>query len=343
MTLPEHPTLDCTSSKGRWDRRKFLIGLSGAFGASFAAKLAWERSDKFHRASVGIFTASHYDGELVDILLRGLKEMGVHRDTVRGKSILLKPNLVEPELGSAPANTHPMFVRAVAEVFRHLGARDVLVGEGQAHYRDSSLFLHESALSDVLERDKIPLIDLNYDDVLSVPNRLQFTSLPTFFLPKTLRQVDWIVSLPKMKTHHWAGVSLSMKNLFGVLPGICYGWPKNLLHWAGISQSILDLTHEVCADMAIVDGIVGMEGDGPINGRPKAANVIVMGRNLPAVDATATRVMGLDPWKVPYLAGASGLLGPIATRNIEQRGECIETVARQFELLDHPVVKQFWD
>jgi uncharacterized protein (DUF362 family) len=154
-------------------------------------------------------------------------------------------------------------------------------------------------------------------------------------LPETLRQVDWIVSMAKMKTHHWAGVTLSMKNLFGVMPGRYYGWPKNVLHAAGIEGSILDINAAVKPHLAIVDGIVGMEGDGPIMGTPKAAGVLVMGRNLPAVDATCARIMGIDPWRVGYLAGAVGSgLGTIQESSIRQRGELIAAVRTRFQLLE---------
>ena len=70
--------------------------------------------------------------------------------------------------------------------------------------------------------------------IRSFPNAGGSTRLSTLTFPVTLRQVDWVVSVAKMKTHHWAGVTLSMKNLFGLLPGIYYGWPKNVLHWMGI-------------------------------------------------------------------------------------------------------------
>ena len=79
-----------------------------------------------------------------------------------------------------------------------------------------------------------------------------------------------------------------------------------------------------------------MEGDGPIMGTPAAAGVLVMGTNLPAVDATAARLMGIDPGRVPYLAVASGRLGPIAERHIRQRGEPIVRLHRRFALLDDP-------
>ena len=100
-----------------------------------------------------------------------------------------------------------------------------------------------------------------------------------------------------------------MKNLFGLMPGSFYGWPKNVLHYAGLEESILDINATVRPQFAIVDGIVGMEGDGPILGTAKAAGVLVVGTNLPAVDATAARVMGIDPARIPYLADAAGWLG----------------------------------
>jgi len=138
-----------------------------------------------------------------------------------------------------------------------------------------------------------------------------------------------------MKTHHWAGVTLSMKNLFGVMPGIVYGWPKNVLHWAGLQECIFDITATLKPHLAIVDGIVGMEGDGPIMGTPIQSNVIVIGKNLPAVDATCARIMGIDPKKISYLKHSSGRIGAIKESNIEQRGENIQSVRRNYQLLDY--------
>jgi uncharacterized protein (DUF362 family) len=115
-----------------------------------------------------------------------------------------------------------------------------------------------------------------------------------------------------------------------------YGWPKNVLHWHGIPQSILDINAAVRPHLAIVDGIVGMEGDGPIMGTPKPARCLIVGRDLAAVDATATRVMGLEPRGVEYLIGASGRLGAIQEHNICQRGESIGQARTKFNVLDLP-------
>ena len=269
--------------------------------------------------------------------------MGIDARWARGKSILLKPNLVVPARESPHANTHPEMIRALAELFRRWDAREVFVAEGPAYYRDSRLVLDGSGITPMLKRAGLEYVDLNHDDVFSTANRLGLNGIAHFYLPRTLRRADLVVSLAKMKTHHWAGLTLSMKNLFGVVPGICYGWPKSVLHAAGISESILDLTATIRPALGIIDGIIGMEGDGPIMGTPKRANLVVMGTNLPAVDATAARLMGFDPQRIPYLRAASGRLGPISSRHIQQRGEPLVGLIQRFELLDHPRMKVFRD
>ena len=209
-----------------------------------------------------------------------------------------------------------------------------MVAEGPGHRRDTLAVYEESGLADVLTEDRIPFHDLNYISGYDVPNVGRQSSMRTLTFPGLFKEVDWIVSVAKMKTHHWAGATLSMKNLFGVMPGIYYGWPKNVLHAAGIQNSILDINATLKPHFAIVDGIVGMEGDGPIMGDPKKVGVLVMGRNLAAVDATCCRIMGIDPYKVSYLERADNWLGPISEAAIEQRGETIASVRTNFNLIE---------
>jgi uncharacterized protein (DUF362 family) len=319
-------------------RRTFLTCAGAAAATGLGLNSARQLDESGFRAEVFIARAGSYEVDLETVIRRGLEELGLGPGQVRGKRVLLKPNLVEPAHGQPQINTHPAVVRAAAEVFRRWSAGDVLVAEGQGHCRDSRYVLDESGLGQVLAESRLEFVDLNHDDVEAVFNSLMFTNLPELVLPRTVRQADLIVSLPKLKTHHWAGVTLSMKNLFGVMPGICYGWPKNVLHFAGIPQSILDINAAVCPHLAIVDGIIGMEGDGPIMGTPRAAGVLVMGTNLPAVDATCARLMGINPWKVAYLTGSSGRLGPISEAHITQRGEAIAPLVQPFRLLDHPAL-----
>jgi uncharacterized protein (DUF362 family) len=133
--------------------------------------------------------------------------------------------------------------------------------------------------------------------------------------------------------HHWAGVTLSMKNLFGIVPGAIYGWPKNVLHQAGIPNSIVDINAALSMPrLAIVDGIVGMEGNGPIQGEARAAGVVVIGDDFPAVDATCARIMGVDPQRVDHLRWAGGFLGNIEATRIEQLAEDPQRLRQEFEL-----------
>lgn len=321
-TTSDSSIIKGTSSR-HIDRRTFLLAASSLACAAGAASLFWEYEESYLRASVFIGAARSYELDLERILLEGLRELGLSREWARGKSVLLKPNLVESSRRAPHINTHPAVVAAVAEVFRRWDAREVFVAEGPGHTRDCYVELEESGLWQVLTSARIPFVDLNHDEVITRKNQLRRTSLRQLYLPKSLLRADLIVSLPKMKTHHWAGVTLSMKNLFGILPGICYGWPKNVLHTVGIPESILDINATVQPHLAIIDGIIGMEGDGPLMGPPKASGVLIMGTNFPAVDATATRLMGLNPRRIQYLTSASGVLGPIAESHIQQRGEPI--------------------
>jgi uncharacterized protein (DUF362 family) len=316
-------------------RRDFIAGvLKGYTGLAFGAMISGCHLGEKQSADTFIARAKDYRVDLASLIKEGFRELAVSEQEIKGKRILLKPNLVEPHRGVSHINTDPLVVRGAIEAFKSFGAAEVIVAEGPGHYRDTHLVLEESKMIDVLWDGRIPFVDLNNDQWVSTPNLGGHTRLKSLVLPATLSQVDWIVSMPKMKTHHWAGVTLSMKNLFGVMPGMFYGWPKNVFHQEGIEESILDINASVKAHFAIVDGITGMEGDGPIMGTPKHAGVLVMGRNLPAVDATCCRVMGINPSNVRYLSKGKNRLGPINASDIHQRGESIASVHTDFELLD---------
>ncbi len=320
---------------GKISRRALLVeGLAAAGIGAAGALLRDYYHERQHKAKVFIAKAASYQVDLVSPIMAGLRGLGIGPSEVRGKRILLKPNFVETMPGTIHICTRPEVVFAAVEVFRKLGAAAVLIGEGPGHCRDTDRVLDEAGMIEPLVEHKTPFVDLNNDDLVIKPNAGGRNGLTTLTLPATVDRVDWIVSMPKMKTHHWLGVTLSMKNLFGLMPGIVYGWPKNVFHWAGLEQSVLDINATVRPHLAIIDGIVGMEGDGPIVGTPKPAGVLVMGRDLAAVDATAARIMGIDPLKVDYLRAAHGGPAPILVDNLLQRGEPIAAVRTDFKLLD---------
>jgi uncharacterized protein (DUF362 family) len=303
-------------------------------GSSACSKAPqWKRAGYLTQPTsrVAILKAADYDRPLASIVADGIKACKLD---VAGKRVLLKPNMVEFDPGGV-INTNPRVIVAAIEAFRQLGARDVVVGEGPGHHRDTEYLLKASGLGQALKEQRARYVDLNEDAVRSMPLESTFTKLGRLYFPETVLGADLLVSMPKLKTHHWAGVTLSMKNLFGVVPSAVYGWPKNALHYAGINESILDINSTLSLPrFAIVDGIVGMEGNGPIQGQAKKCGVLILGEDLAAVDATAARVMSLEPTQVPYLAEAERFLGNTTLKSIAQLGEDIGSVQQDFAVID---------
>lgn len=308
-------------------RRDVLI----AGGAVAAACLAGCGGQARHitPSRVSIVKAAAYDQTVYDKVRRLVAE---HAGDVRGKNILLKPNLVEFEPESS-INTHPMLVHAALEAFKAQGAATVQIAEGPGHRRNTLDLADAAGYFQTIPGFESQFVDLNLDETTRVRPERQVSRIKKLYLPNTALGADLLVSMAKMKTHHWVGATLSMKNLFGVVPSGIYGWPKNVLHWAGIDESIADLHFAFPRQMAIVDGIVGMEGNGPIQGKAKHVGVLVAGRDPVAVDATCCRIMKIDPLRVPYLRLGSEQGTGLAEADIQQIGEPIGSVATAFELI----------
>jgi uncharacterized protein (DUF362 family) len=307
-------------------RRGFL----GAAAASVAASAAGCARATLTpgppgKAAVAILRASSYGVDLVDRLVRGAALCGLD---VRGKRVLLKPNLVEFDTHSV-IHTQVEVLAAAVALFERLGASEVTIGEGPGHRRDAWFLAEEAGYRSSIPRFDSRFVDLNRDEVTRVA---PFAGGAGIYLARTAFQAEVVVSIARMKTHHWAGATLSMKNLFGVVPGAVYGWPKNHLHQVGIGQCVAELNRIFPRRFAIVDGIVGMEGNGPIQGRARQCGVLVMGCDLAAVDATCCRIMGINPAKIEYLRLASAE-GHVREPSIEQRGEAIAQVRTPFQLI----------
>src|SRR5580693_1631582 len=224
-------------------RRKFALlsgaAVAGAYGGIKLQKV--QKPPKLSDGPVGnsavaIIRAQSYSDDLVSRMLEGIRQCGLD---VRGKRILLKPNLVEFDPVTV-INTNATVIAAAVEVFNRLGAAEVKIGEGPGHRRDTLDMADDARYRATIPKFERIFTDLNRDDVSAVKG---FADEQRFYFPNTVLGADLIVSLAKMKTHHWAGATLSMKNLFGLVPGAIYGWPKNKLHWAGIPESIVDLHH----------------------------------------------------------------------------------------------------
>src|SRR5262245_25032302 len=214
-----------------------------------------------------------------------------------------------------------MVVAAATACVLQLGARRVVVGEGPGHQGDTDLVLHESGMRQVLFDAGVRFVDLNRDELVRVPLVSNLTGLGHLWFPRSVLEADVMVSMPKVKTHHWAGVSLSMKNMFGIVPGMKYGWPKNLLHWQGIHQSIVDICSTVPVGLVIADGILAMDGNGPLHGEARRLGVLVIADDPVAADATMARLMGFSPERIRHLSWAGEFLGNLDGDKIVHLGE----------------------
>lgn len=303
--------------------RRCWLGGSGAalmLGGCALPPVKWE--------PVSIHRAPAYSEDLYDVVRRILQE---HKLSVRGKRVVLKPNLVEFDERTV-INTHPKLVHAALEAFRAAGAAEVRVAEGPGHRRLTLDLADAAGYFSTIPRFESVFTDLNLDEITRIDLAAPRSKLRSLYLPNTVLGCDLLVSMPKLKTHHWAGATLGMKNLFGLVPGGVYGWPKNVLHWAGIDESIADLHRLFPKAFTLVDGVVGMEGNGPIQGTARTAGVIVAGASPPSVDATCCRIMGLDPARIGYLRLAAGA-DRLTEDLIPQTGERIASVAARFAVL----------
>ncbi|MCC7527426.1 MAG: DUF362 domain-containing protein [Candidatus Melainabacteria bacterium] len=330
-------------NKGGIARRTFITG-SVAAAASFsvagcggktltgaplpkptAAQAARKRQTP---STVALVPCASYEDDPMPELKKYAKQLKL--PDLTGKTVLLKPNMVEFHPGS-PVTTSPFALKAAFELADYLGAKDIIIGEGPGHMRDTEFLLEATGLGKMVRQLGARFVDLNLDELEALDVKDGFSGLKQFFLPRTLMNADVVVSVPKMKTHHWVGMTASMKNFFGAVPGRKYGWPKNLLHIRGIPQCILDLQDLIKPRFALVDAVIAMEGDGPINGTGKEMGFYVLGDDLAAVDATCARTMGFDPNELEYIKIAGQVVGNVDSDAITVIGLQVDKVKKTFD------------
>lgn len=285
------------------------------------------RRRKQGRSTVAIIRCPSYECDLFKAIKAELGQMKL--PDLKGKKVVIKPNMVEfqPE---KPVCTNPTAIKAAVELADYLGAREIVIGEGPGHMRDTEFLLSQTGIGKICSKLGLQFIDLNLDNLERIDHKDGFSGIDAWYLPKTIANADAVITLPKLKTHHWVGMTASMKNLFGAVPGRKYGWPKNILHVRGIPHCIIDLVHLIKPSFALVDAVIAMEGDGPINGTSKNTGFLVLGTDLAAVDATCARAMGIVPTDLYYLTLAGEVVGNIGQDNIDVVGASIESVKQSF-------------
>jgi uncharacterized protein (DUF362 family) len=182
-----------------------------------------------------------------------------------------------------------------------------------------------------------PLVNLHSGELAEVriENGLAFD---TISLHHSLTEIDLLCSVPMMKTHVLATVTLGMKNLIGVYPGTIYYSARSWLHdraaeahSPGIAFEIVDMVRANKLGLVVVDGSMAMEGNGPTGGSLVKMDLIIAGTNPLATDMVAAHVMGFEPQEVPTFVWANRVgMEPASVGEIEVRGETLERVRRPF-------------
>ncbi|MBI4675650.1 MAG: DUF362 domain-containing protein [Chloroflexi bacterium] len=253
---------------------------------------------------------------------------------LQNANVVVKPNLVD-YITERPCYTMPQVTAALLQFLREeVRVKSVVVAEGTTFRRDPHALLIQTGYRDMLARQRVAFVDLNYDDLVPIPLRGGYAKMDKLFMARTVAQADALISVPKLKTHHWTRISGSIKNLFGIVPGVKYGFPKNTLHIQGIDAFLAELVDSLPTPkrFALVDGIVGLQGDGPLFGTPVASGALVGGGDFLAVDATCARLMGLDPAAMEILVFMAWAgLGQIDANRIELRGVGLDTLRKNYE------------
>jgi uncharacterized protein (DUF362 family)/NAD-dependent dihydropyrimidine dehydrogenase PreA subunit len=250
----------------------------------------------------------------------------------RGSRVLLKPNLLSSRRGPGePVNTHPEVVRAVAEMLGGEFGCELTIGDscGSLGSGTTGRALERSGIVRICEELGARMLNVDRAPHRVVPVR-DGRVLGRVALPEALEGFDTVVSLPKLKTHGLTRYTGAVKNLLGLVPG---GGKKRAHVTAPdpgrFAELLVDLYGEVRPGFALLDGVVGMEGNGPNAGTPRAMAFLGASSDPVALDAVACHLIGYRPQRVPVLAGCAARgLGVADLARIETVGLDMAEVRR---------------
>lgn len=256
----------------------------------------------------------------LDMTVEALEWIGADKVLPRERPILIKPNYINAKHPSTGVTTDSRVIEGVAKFLKEHGLKEVIIGEGSG-FADTFQAFKVAGVDAVAERWDIRLVDLNKDEFMEVapPNPL---ALKRVRVAKTALE-STIISVPKLKLHRMADVTLSLKNMMGAVT------PKGSIH-GHLSEKIADLASILRPSVAVVDGIIASEGH-ETSGNPVEMNLVLAGTDPVAVDAVGAAVMGILPKSVEHLRLAQEKgFGTCNLADIEILGEPIEVVKRKF-------------
>jgi uncharacterized protein (DUF362 family)/Pyruvate/2-oxoacid:ferredoxin oxidoreductase delta subunit len=274
---------------------------------------------------VSIKGCSDYREAKVEECIRTLINLlgGIERYVRAGETVLIKPNLLATKRKEEAVNTDPAVVRAVLKLVLEAGAKAIIgdsPGVGSAPKNAA-----RCGISEVAEEFGIPILD--FQESVAV-GKIRQGGFPLEVAGEALT-ADAIVNLPKLKTHGQMLMTLGVKNLFGCVVG------KRKIQWhlkAGVNREafarmLVELYTCLSPTLTVIDGILGMEGNGPGSGTPRQFGILAASADTVALDAVVMELMGLKPAGLATLRVAREMgVGETSLKNIRIVGDGIETL-----------------
>jgi uncharacterized protein (DUF362 family) len=236
---------------------------------------------------------------------------------------LLKPNCVYPKPPKSGVTTDSQVIEGTIKYLKKNGAHNIEIGEGGNRNTDAAFDL--TGMREVATKYGLRMINFNEDEAVEIEIPLA-KSLSKVSIARSILRSTCIVNVPKLKIHHMTQVTLSIKNLMGVIVG-----DRGSIMHRNIDDKLIDLANFVKPKLNVIDGFVGSEMD-EVRGKPVTMNIVIAGTDMVAVDAVGSAVMGFDPRDVGHLKLAETRgLGIANLNDIRVLGEPIETLKRGFK------------
>jgi uncharacterized protein (DUF362 family)/Pyruvate/2-oxoacid:ferredoxin oxidoreductase delta subunit len=251
---------------------------------------------------------------------------------VKGKSVLLKPNILSAALPEKAIATRGELLASFARLLKSRGAARIMAGESPG-FHSQDFAARKSGIRDACEAEGVEWIDFSEGIEVDCPEGRR---VKRFTVAAALKEADMLVSLPKLKTHGLMRYTGAIKNLFGLVPGLSKsGFHLRFPDPKDFGAMLVDLAIAAKPAFCLMDAVVSMEGEGPANGRPVDTGLLLASRDPLALDWVASSVIGYDPFELPYLVDAASrgpwISGP---EDIEIKGLSIsEARPASFELV----------
>jgi len=286
---------------------------------------------------VAIVKCSDYEQKKVD---KAVKESlaligGLGKIVKAGQRVLLKVNMLNADPPEKAVTTHPALLRSTIRAVKEVKGEPIVGESPGIAYKDIEKAWQVTGLKKVAEEEGVKVI--NFHKVEKVDNSRN-KKASTLHLAGEALESDVIISLPKLKTHNFTLFTGAIKNLYGCIPG----FHKRELHRLftrpeDFAELMVDIFSVIKPDLAIMDGIVGMEGDGPAAGSPRNIGVVLASEDFVALDAVASYIIGYDPFEVDITrVAAERGLGEGKLEKIEVKGACLsELKIKDYKLASH--------